>query len=339
MVTHARLGLWLGGSLLVHALAVQLFDLPVGKTHPSRGDLRVTLLDASSHDTGATSATAVPPILSPERNPASTPMQSEQLVEQAPPVTVKAVAVDSVLADPPLEVDKPTMVTAASSAVVNAETKRPSKVRSRDKERRGISTTTIDAVAESAPVLTRPRAEANPLTPQTAERPAFTAEPRTSKEAAQADQPPQAAGKAAPTSLASVASGPNAVHSSGTARIAERDSNNDGAADAGAAASAQANAQAGDHAAFLKLLHAAIDGHKRYPSMARRLRREGVATVLFRLHPDGDIDALAVADSSGFAVLDAAALRAVAAVAPFAPATTFLTREARFRVGVKFHLY
>ena len=115
--------------------------------------------------------------------------------------------------------------------------------------------------------------------------------------------------------------------SSGAAPVAARANTGDSTAPATA-----------NYEALAQLLHAAIDGHKRYPQLARRQRREGIATVLFQLHPDGMLDRLELHASSGFAALDAAALRAVAAVGPFAPAAKFLTREARFRIGVQFHL-
>ena len=86
-------------------------------------------------------------------------------------------------------------------------------------------------------------------------------------------------------------------------------------------------------------LHQAIDRHKRYPSLARRQGREGIATVLFHLHPDGALDRLELAASSGFDLLDRAALQAVADVGPFAPAERYLTRETRFRVDVEFRLF
>ena len=114
------------------------------------------------------------------------------------------------------------------------------------------------------------------------------------------------------------------------------------AVSAGVAAQPAASGQAAgdnEHGALLALLHHAIDGNKRYPTIARRQQRQGVATVLFRLHPDGALDRLELADSSGFDMLDQAALRAVAGVAPFEPAMRLLTRDAEFRVEVEFRLF
>ena len=102
---------------------------------------------------------------------------------------------------------------------------------------------------------------------------------------------------------------------------------------------ATGSSDAGGERTLLALLHQAIDDRKRYPTLARRQRREGSATVLFRLHPDGALDRLELAASSGFDMLDQAALRAVAGVAPFEPAMRLLTRDAEFRVEVEFRLF
>ena len=104
-------------------------------------------------------------------------------------------------------------------------------------------------------------------------------------------------------------------------------------------AGATGSSDAGGERTLLALLHQAIDDRKRYPTLARRQRREGSATVLFRLHPDGALDRLELAASSGFDMLDKAALRAVADVAPFAPATRYLTRDKQFSVEVEFRLF
>ena len=108
---------------------------------------------------------------------------------------------------------------------------------------------------------------------------------------------------------------------------------------AGVAGDTAGGLGAGGERTLLALLHHAIDNRKRYPKLARRQRREGSATVLFRLHPDGALDRLQLAASSGFDLLDRAALRAVADVAPFAPATRYLTRDKQFSVEVEFRLF
>ena len=51
-----------------------------------------------------------------------------------------------------------------------------------------------------------------------------------------------------------------------------------------------------------------------YPPLARRRRTEGTARVAFEIGGDGHARAVAVTNSSGFAALDRAALRALHAV-------------------------
>lgn len=89
---------------------------------------------------------------------------------------------------------------------------------------------------------------------------------------------------------------------------------------------------------LLALLHSAISRERRYPLFARRQRREGTATVRFRLSPSGDMDGIDIDRSSGFRMLDTAALGAVSRVAPFNPARIFLTEITRFKVDVIFRL-
>jgi protein TonB len=86
-------------------------------------------------------------------------------------------------------------------------------------------------------------------------------------------------------------------------------------------------------------LHRAIERQKRYPLSARRLGREGTASVAFRLRPDGAIDDLVVAATSGEPALDRAALRAVSGISPFAEARAYLDSSAPFRVDIAFRLH
>lgn len=86
-------------------------------------------------------------------------------------------------------------------------------------------------------------------------------------------------------------------------------------------------------------LHRAIERQKRYPLSARRLGREGTASVAFRLRPDGAIDDLEVAATSGEPALDRAALRAVSGISPFGEARAYLETSAPFRVDIAFRLH
>ncbi len=89
---------------------------------------------------------------------------------------------------------------------------------------------------------------------------------------------------------------------------------------------------------ILALLHASISAKKEYPYLARRQRREGMATVGFILHPDGTIADTHLVHSSNANVLDRAALSAVKRIEPFKPATQYLERAETFKVDVVFSL-
>jgi protein TonB len=54
-----------------------------------------------------------------------------------------------------------------------------------------------------------------------------------------------------------------------------------------------------------------VQAHAAYPPLARRRRAEGTALVAFEVGADGRARRVAVAETSGFALLDRAALRAV----------------------------
>lgn len=89
---------------------------------------------------------------------------------------------------------------------------------------------------------------------------------------------------------------------------------------------------------LLELLHDSISSNKEYPYIARRQRREGVATVSFILHPDGNIEDAHVVTSSRTSVLDHAALTAVKRIAPFTPAQDYLDHAEAFSIDVVFDL-
>jgi TonB family protein len=89
---------------------------------------------------------------------------------------------------------------------------------------------------------------------------------------------------------------------------------------------------------ILELLHARISDNKKYPYIARRQRREGVATIAFVLHPDGKIENAHLLNSSRTRALDRAALSAVRQIEPFSIAQDYLKRSERFQVDVEFNL-
>ncbi len=89
---------------------------------------------------------------------------------------------------------------------------------------------------------------------------------------------------------------------------------------------------------ILELLHSSISDNKEYPYIARRQRREGVATVAFVLHPDGKIENTHLVTSSRAAVLDRAALSAVKHIEPFTVAQEYLEHAEAFQVDIEFDL-
>ena len=97
------------------------------------------------------------------------------------------------------------------------------------------------------------------------------------------------------------------------------------------------NARQQQHS-LLELLHNTISNNKEYPYLARRQRREGVATVGFVLHPDGTIKNARLVNSSSNGILDRAALSAVKRIEPFIPARDYIRQAEEFKIDVVFKL-
>jgi len=89
---------------------------------------------------------------------------------------------------------------------------------------------------------------------------------------------------------------------------------------------------------ILELLHSRISDNKKYPYLAKRQRREGIATVTFVLHPDGTIENTHLINSSQTGSLDRAALSAVKGIEPFTVAKEYLDQSEEFRIDVIFDL-
>ena len=89
---------------------------------------------------------------------------------------------------------------------------------------------------------------------------------------------------------------------------------------------------------ILELLHRRISDNKEYPYLARRQRREGVATVAFVLHPDGRIEDARLVATSSARSLDRAALSAVEQIEPFLVAKEYLKHSETFQVDIEFDL-
>lgn len=72
-----------------------------------------------------------------------------------------------------------------------------------------------------------------------------------------------------------------------------------------------------DEGGFLKLLRSRVQAALVYPPPAVRRGLSGMVELEVRLTPDGSVEAIRVAKSSGHAILDQAAVRTVEGAAPF----------------------
>ncbi len=78
---------------------------------------------------------------------------------------------------------------------------------------------------------------------------------------------------------------------------------------------------------------------KLYPATAERLGQEGVVQVGFTVASDGSLDSVRVKSSSGYGTIDAAAIRAVQAAAPFNAIPTDANKDSlSMSISLKFHL-
>lgn len=89
---------------------------------------------------------------------------------------------------------------------------------------------------------------------------------------------------------------------------------------------------------LLAALHAAIQKQQRYPMSAMQMERQGRATMVFTLFPDGRIENLRVLKSSGTESLDTAAFAAVSDASPFNQINKYLKSAREFTIDVVFEL-
>ncbi|MTW19726.1 TonB family protein [Allochromatium palmeri] len=91
--------------------------------------------------------------------------------------------------------------------------------------------------------------------------------------------------------------------------------------------------------AYLSALQRAIARHQRYPAGARRHGKTGVAMLSFVIQTDGRLGQIQLAQSSGHAALDQAALQALARLGRFDPIPRSIGRTSwALRVPVRFNL-
>ena len=79
--------------------------------------------------------------------------------------------------------------------------------------------------------------------------------------------------------------------------------------------------------AYKTALQAEIARHRSYPRIARRLRQEGTVEVGFVVLADGRLTDIELVDSSGYELLDHAAVKAVRDVRQFRPIPSELARK------------
>jgi TonB family protein len=84
--------------------------------------------------------------------------------------------------------------------------------------------------------------------------------------------------------------------------------------------------------AILAEIHSRIERAKRYPLMARKMNMEGVSYVRFAIGADGQPEGLALKSTSGYPVLDEAALETIRRAAPFP------IYEEALVIGIRFHI-
>ncbi|WP_232319886.1 energy transducer TonB [Prosthecochloris sp. HL-130-GSB] len=100
------------------------------------------------------------------------------------------------------------------------------------------------------------------------------------------------------------------------------------------AASASRNV---DH--LFAAIRAAIEKKKFYPSVSRRLHQEGTVVLSLSLHSDGSIVNLSVLRSSGFRVLDKAALKAIRDAEPLPSPGEYGRQSLALTIPLNYQLY
>jgi len=84
------------------------------------------------------------------------------------------------------------------------------------------------------------------------------------------------------------------------------------------------------------LIYTDISEHEIYPKNAQRLHQTGAVTIFFDLTPSGKIINLAILHSSGYEILDQAAIAAILNAQPFLGIQKYLNTVQSFRLKLKF---
>lgn len=97
-----------------------------------------------------------------------------------------------------------------------------------------------------------------------------------------------------------------------------------------------ANLTQGNYDQLLLALHNAIAIHQEYPENAQLLQQQGTTIVSFELHSSGEITNISIKHSSGFALLDNAAISAIQQTSPFT--TIRIKHTTQLQLAISFNL-
>jgi len=90
---------------------------------------------------------------------------------------------------------------------------------------------------------------------------------------------------------------------------------------------------------FLELVRHKIENAKMYPHWAQEVGYEGVAKIQFAILSDGQLGAVSIVDSSGYDILDNAAIKAIKKSAPFPALPELLNQDIlRIELPIAFRL-
>jgi len=116
----------------------------------------------------------------------------------------------------------------------------------------------------------------------------------------------------------------------------------DDTADAGLSPSPEPHPKSSDQesvrAAYLQTIGILIDRQKSYPLMARKGRQQGIVQMVFTLDRDGLLDNCLVKESSGFRLLDQAAIKAIRGVQRYPDPPAALGEKPSFQIAISFRL-
>lgn len=220
--------------------------------------------------------------------------------------------------------------------VTDIPAQRTSEPVSRDKP---VAQPVTDTPVERKPKPVRrdnPVAQPTRVSPVPAQQPM----PKSTLQSAVNEQPAShvAQDKLRPDSLIFKTAPAEPEQTQSTARAAGKLTNN-AAADHSVSAPSSTTADLESvKAAYLQSIAILIDRQKSYPLMARKGRQQGIVHVAFTLDQDGLLDNCQVKETSGFRLLDQAALKAVRQVRRYPGPPPALGEKPNFQIAISFRL-